>query len=200
MEDKRDKLIAVATALFAEEGYQGVSIRRISEAAGVNSAMISYYFGGKQGLYDAVVAAEMAPVRDFANEDVSQMDPRDVIRRYTAQMFRVHQEKPYLLAYIFREFISPSHTTHSLFQQIAPRLFGLLSDTLQRGVQEKLFRSDLDIPAATLLLAGMVNFHYLSRYPRDKTGVLTISQMNEERYLQQAVDVFLKGIERRTES
>lgn len=200
MEDKRDKLIAVATALFAEEGYQGVSIRRISEAAGVNSAMISYYFGGKQGLYDAVVAAEMAPVRDFANEDMSQMDPRDVIRRYAAQMFRVHQEKPYLLAYIFREFISPTHTTPSLFQQIVPRLFGLLSDTLQRGVQEKLFRSDLDIPAATLLLAGMVNFHYLSRYPRDKTGVLTISQMNEERYLQQAVDVFLKGIERRTES
>lgn len=200
MEDKKDKLIAVATALFAEEGYQGVSIRRISEAAGVNSAMISYYFGGKQGLYDAVVAAEMAPVRDFANEDMSQLDPRDVIRRYAARMFRVHQEKPYLLAYIFREFISPAHTTQSLFQQIAPRLFGLLSDTLQRGVQEKLFRADLDIPAATLLLAGMVNFHYLSRYPRDKTGVLTISQMNEERYLQQAVDVFLKGIERRTES
>lgn len=197
MEDKKEKLIAAATVLFADHGYQGVSIRQIGEAAGVNSAMISYYFGGKQGLYDAVLGTQMAPVKAFAEEDMSHMDPRDVIRRYAAQMLRVHQEKPHLLAYIFREFTTPSDTNNSIFCDIAPKLFQLLAGALTRGVDGKIFRADLDVPSATLLLAGIVNFHYLSRNPRDKLGVTSIGGMSEERYLRQAVDVFLKGIERR---
>ncbi len=39
-----------AAKLFAEQSYSKVGIRSIAKEAGVNSAMISYYFGGKQGL------------------------------------------------------------------------------------------------------------------------------------------------------
>ena len=52
---KREKLIHAAMELFAEDGYDKVSIRQIAAAAGVNSSMISYYFNGKSGLYEAIV-------------------------------------------------------------------------------------------------------------------------------------------------
>ena len=44
-------LLKAATKLFAENGYEKVSIKAIAEEAGVTSGMIAYYFGGKGGLY-----------------------------------------------------------------------------------------------------------------------------------------------------
>jgi AcrR family transcriptional regulator len=46
----REKLIAAAETLFAEHGYQGVSVRAIAAAAGVNWSLLGYYFRGKEGL------------------------------------------------------------------------------------------------------------------------------------------------------
>lgn len=196
-DEKKEKLLQAATALFADEGYDRVSIRKIADAAGVNSAMISYYFGGKQGLYDAVIKTQLAPVLAFVEEDRSRLDPRDVIRSYADHMLRIHQSQPHLLAYIFREFIMPSGREVHYFQSIGPKLFGLLSSALTRGVEEGIFRPDLDIPATAILLAGMVNFHYLTQQPRQHLGISTVQTLSEKRYLTQAVDVFLRGIERR---
>ena len=52
---KKERLIRAAMELFAEYGYDKVSIRQLAAAAGVNSSMISYYFNGKGGLYEAVI-------------------------------------------------------------------------------------------------------------------------------------------------
>lgn len=49
----REKLLAASTQVFGEHGYNGTSTRMISQAAGVNLQAISYYFGGKEGLYQA---------------------------------------------------------------------------------------------------------------------------------------------------
>jgi AcrR family transcriptional regulator len=46
----REKLIVAAETLFAQHGYQGVSVRAIAAAAGVNWSLLGYYFRGKEGL------------------------------------------------------------------------------------------------------------------------------------------------------
>ncbi len=51
-----DSLMATATRLFAERGYSGASVRAICEAAETNVNAISYHYGGKQGLYEAILA------------------------------------------------------------------------------------------------------------------------------------------------
>ena len=48
---KRESILRAAAELFAEHSYDAVGIRDIARKAGVNSAMISYYFGGKSGLH-----------------------------------------------------------------------------------------------------------------------------------------------------
>lgn len=52
-EDSRQRLLLAALRLFAEQGYAKTSTRELAEAAGVNIAAISYYFGDKAGLYRA---------------------------------------------------------------------------------------------------------------------------------------------------
>ena len=48
--ETREKLIAAAETLFSLHGYQGVSVRAIAAAAGVNWSLLGYYFRGKEGL------------------------------------------------------------------------------------------------------------------------------------------------------
>ena len=52
--EARNRLLDAALALFAEKGYAKTSTREIAQAAQVNIASISYYFGDKEGLYKAV--------------------------------------------------------------------------------------------------------------------------------------------------
>lgn len=54
-ENSRSKILEVATKLFAENGFDGVSTRTICKQANINISMISYYFGGKQELYQAII-------------------------------------------------------------------------------------------------------------------------------------------------
>lgn len=52
--DKQKAILTVAERLFAEKGFEGASVRDIAHAADVNVAMISYYFGSKEKLMEAV--------------------------------------------------------------------------------------------------------------------------------------------------
>jgi AcrR family transcriptional regulator len=75
-----ERIIEVATLLFAEHGYHGVSMRDIAAAVGLNIATISYHVGSKQDLYREVhkraYLAEEAALRPYL-EDVSDEVIRD---------------------------------------------------------------------------------------------------------------------------
>jgi AcrR family transcriptional regulator len=49
----RERLVEVASAVFAEKGYRDTTVGQICESAGVNTAAINYHFGGKDELYAA---------------------------------------------------------------------------------------------------------------------------------------------------
>jgi AcrR family transcriptional regulator len=53
--DKRTQILSAAEQLFAEKGFEGTTVRDIAHMAGVNLAMISYYFGSKEKLFEALV-------------------------------------------------------------------------------------------------------------------------------------------------
>jgi len=54
----RRSLLDAAGALFHARGYEATTVREIGERAGVDPALIARYFGGKEGLYLAVLAEE----------------------------------------------------------------------------------------------------------------------------------------------
>jgi TetR/AcrR family transcriptional regulator, regulator of cefoperazone and chloramphenicol sensitivity len=55
-EDTRQRILSAATEVFATEGFEGTTTRRLADRARVNLPAIQYYFGNKEGLYRAVVA------------------------------------------------------------------------------------------------------------------------------------------------
>lgn len=61
----RDRILAAAERLFADFGYDGVSMRQIGAEADVQIALITYYFGSKDGLYRAVFENRIVPLNDI---------------------------------------------------------------------------------------------------------------------------------------
>lgn len=60
----RDRILHAAERLFAEHGMSGVGLRAITAAAKVNLASISYHFGSKDGLLEALFEARAAPIAE----------------------------------------------------------------------------------------------------------------------------------------
>jgi len=55
LNDKKIQILEVAEKLFSEKGFEGTSIRDISKHAKINIAMVSYYFGSKERLLEALI-------------------------------------------------------------------------------------------------------------------------------------------------
>ena len=53
--DKKEHILTIAEELFGEKGFDGTSVRDIATGADVNLAMISYYFGSKEKLLEALI-------------------------------------------------------------------------------------------------------------------------------------------------
>jgi AcrR family transcriptional regulator len=73
--DKRDHIMDVATDLFAEKGFEGTSIRDLAQKADVNIAMVNYYFGSKDKLFEALVERKAS----FMKEKIEELAENKVL-------------------------------------------------------------------------------------------------------------------------
>jgi TetR/AcrR family transcriptional regulator, regulator of cefoperazone and chloramphenicol sensitivity len=64
----KERLLQEATRLFAERGFQKVTVRDICTAAHANVAAVNYHFGGKPGLYDDVLRAAIRVMQSTTDE------------------------------------------------------------------------------------------------------------------------------------
>ena len=62
MISKKDQIIDKAIKLFGEKGFDNTTIRELCQEAGINIAMINYYFGSKEKLFEAMVERKTASV------------------------------------------------------------------------------------------------------------------------------------------
>ncbi|MBX9735217.1 MAG: TetR/AcrR family transcriptional regulator [Chitinophagaceae bacterium] len=91
--DKREHLINEAIELFAEKGFEGTSIRDLATRAGVNIAMVNYYFGSKEKLFEAIVAKKASHMRGvldiiLANKALTEIEKLDaIIEGYVTRFF-----------------------------------------------------------------------------------------------------------------
>lgn len=81
----RARLLRAGLRLFSQQGFAGTTTRELAQAAGVNVAAISYYFGDKAGLYRAVFFEPLGEIADgvtaFSDHALTL---RDVLRAYYA--------------------------------------------------------------------------------------------------------------------
>lgn len=100
----RQKIIEAATVLFALEGLHGTSTRDIAKKSGLNLSLISYYFGGKEGLYKTVIQEFVFKVftqiekvvSDFERNEVSAKSIQKAIQSLVNTLIDMRIEDPYM--------------------------------------------------------------------------------------------------------
>jgi len=110
-EDSRQRLLTAGLTLFAQQGFSKTSTRELAEAAGVNVAAISYYFGDKAGLYRAVFSEPLDTGGDVARFSDPTLPLADALRGFYAaflEPLRDGEAARLCLKLHFREMLEPT--------------------------------------------------------------------------------------------
>jgi AcrR family transcriptional regulator len=81
--ERREQLLEIARALFAERGFEGASIEEIATRAGVSKPIVYEHFGGKEGLYAVVVDREVQTLLSMMRSSLTSGRPRELLEQAT---------------------------------------------------------------------------------------------------------------------
>jgi AcrR family transcriptional regulator len=184
MSDKREHILNVAEELFAEKGFDGASVRDIAQQAGVNLAMISYYFGSKEKLLESLIelrAGYAYGILDELNKDMS-LSPWDKVDRlvdfYVDRI--VHNMRFHMI--MWQENSSRSEEIKKRTIGIKLRNLEQIMKIIRDGQQKKLFRQ-VDIPMTVGTIMGTISYYTHSKAYSCVTLALK-EDINDEQYHQ----------------
>ncbi len=163
--DKREHILSVAERLFGEKGFDGTSVRDIAQAAGVNLAMISYYFGSKEKLLEAMIELRFEytyGILEELNKDQS-LTPWDKIDRLVDfYVNRILNNLPFHNL-MFQEAIAfRSEEIKEKIIAMKMRNLQQINQIIKDGQEKKLFRQ-VDIPMTVGTIIGTISSYTQSR-------------------------------------
>jgi AcrR family transcriptional regulator len=130
-ESKR-RLLEAAEQLFAERGFESVSVRDVTHQAEANVAAVNYHFGSREGLISLVVARHVTPVND---ERLLRLDALE--KKWPGKVVPVEE--------VIDAFVRPlvgsarkSELSERLFCKLVARIFSLQGEALPPIVEEQM--------------------------------------------------------------
>ncbi|MCB0919034.1 MAG: TetR/AcrR family transcriptional regulator [Actinobacteria bacterium] len=84
---RREQLIGVARELFAEKGYESVSVEEIAAHAKVSKPVVYEHFGGKEGIYAVIVDREMQELLNRVTTSLTGDHPRQLLEQAGMALF-----------------------------------------------------------------------------------------------------------------
>jgi AcrR family transcriptional regulator len=166
-ERTRAELLEIATRTFAESGYSGTRVDEIAARTRTTKRMIYYYFGGKEGLYLAVLENAYRSIRDAEQAlHVGDLPPVEAVRRIAELTYDHHLEHTDFIRLVSIENIHRGdfiRKIESLRTLNAPAL-GVLDVALTSGRAEGTFRSDVDALDVHLLISSYCFFQVANQY------------------------------------
>lgn len=166
-EASRLQLLEAARAAFSEAGLEGARIDDIARRAGVNKQLVYHYFGSKDGLYTAVLEAVYAEIREReADLNLSTLPAEEAMRRLIEFSYDYLSENRHFVRLLADE---NAHGGRHLAASAKVRelnlpIIELIAETLDRGVEEGIFRRGLNPLHIYLSIAGMSFFYFANIY------------------------------------
>lgn len=162
---KREHIIKNAIELFAEKGFEGTSIRELAAKANVNVAMVNYYFGSKEKLFEAMIELKASYmkgiieelVKDKTKSEIEKIDT--IIENYVTRLL----SNPNFHRVLHQEMLMQNRS------ELNERITGIfLQNTnnfksiIEQGVRKKIFRKvDPELMLASII--GTINQVMLSK-------------------------------------
>lgn len=196
---KQLQIIKVAERLFADKGFAGTSVRDIAQEANVNVSMISYYFGSKEKLIEALFQVRMGESRSqmetlISNVDLDPFQKFNILIDSTIDRLMRNQSFHNIM---LREQLS-SERTPAISEHIRAlklRNVQLMQQLIQEGQAAGAFRKQLDMSLMSTTLFGTINYAIATQDFYKRTN--NLEHMGEEEfqvYLKNKLSEHLKNL------
>jgi AcrR family transcriptional regulator len=160
-------ILAVATDEFAAHGYAGARVDEIAARTLTTKRMIYYYFGSKENLYLRVLEEAYAEIRAIERGvRVDELSPVDAVRKLAEATYDHHTTHEQFLQLVSIENIHRAafvKRSEAILTKNASAI-DLLTQVLERGVRERVFRSDLDAVDVHMMISAFAVFHVANRH------------------------------------
>jgi AcrR family transcriptional regulator len=164
-------LLEAARDLFADRGYDGASIRAITDQAGANLGSVTYHFGSKEALYHQVIETFIAPLRERIVEAAEiEGPPLDRIEAILRTAFRHYAEDPAMPRLILQQTASGRPAPPPARAWIRQAL-GILADLIREGQADGTIRKGDPRFMALSAIAPILFIHLIRGPLRDATGL-----------------------------
>jgi AcrR family transcriptional regulator len=161
--DVRERLLEAARELVIDVGFDRASTKDIAERAGVNPAMISYYFENKAGLGQEMMRAAVAPLIERLEKFASNAGPRLGVSDFMRTYMQTIAEHPSLPQLIVREVLPVNGRFRNVFfDELAGKAAVLLPAAMRRARAEGQLRADADDTLAALSLLSLAAFPFVA--------------------------------------
>ena len=166
-EGMQRKILEAATEEFANHGFGGARVERISRRAHTVDRMLYYYFGSKEKLFRTVLEQAYEQLGEAEQQlALSTTPPREAMEaliRFTWDYYCAHPEFIRLLNSENQH--RGQHLKKSTrVRQLSFPLLTILSELLERGAQAGVFRKHIDAVQIYVTIAALGYFYLSNRY------------------------------------
>lgn len=189
----RAKIIEATAVLLGKTCRHAVSIRDIAREAGANSALVSYYFGGKEQLYGAVVAEQFtAYEREVVPFFTAEGDVRKNLRAACYAIAEFHKKRPFWLTLYLRELTNPSACYETVVKPCINNASQQATAMIQTGIDQGVLRAGLNPRFVVQSLIALVNYQFINQRILRDLHLEPLDQADE--YITFALDMVLSFI------
>jgi TetR/AcrR family transcriptional regulator len=187
-------LLNAASTYLAEKPSAAISIRAIADYAGVNSALISYYFGGKEGLLAELIDAAVKPLLTLDLATLKLLPPAQRSKIVIGRFIAIHQSHRWLPRLMIDDLMQDQGTLQEHFQkQVGGRLAKLLNGFIRVQQDDGYFRADLDARHTAVALLSLLAFPFVALPLLEQTHQLKASQLGSEKWINHLCGLFEAG-------
>lgn len=189
------RILDAAAKLFAESGYDAVSMNAVAERAGVSKANIFHHFSSKESLYLAVVRAACHDAGERLGELGAERGPfAERFASYAASMLTDMLEHDQIQRLILRELLVDGERRGKEFaEKVFGENFARFVGILRQGQLKGQLRADLDPAMMATLLIGANVFFFEARDVLKHFRDVNFAG-DPARYSAMLVDILMHGI------
>jgi AcrR family transcriptional regulator len=183
------KIFFVAAQLFAEKGYNGVSMREISERSEVSKPTIYYYFKNKEGIYRNLMdTGILHNVQNLKRVQKMNIPVRKKLSEIMKVHFKYSTEYPEFSTFFLRVFfLSESLPFLRQFESKSHRQKRALIELIQDGIDSGEFGAGADAELASEIFAA-VQGHFMMKQRNSKKKILS------DKLADRIVELLFKGL------
>ena len=163
--DKQKHILDIAERLIADNGFDGTSIRDIAKEASINIAMISYYFGSKEKLLEALFEMRGKEVtlkleNLMQNDKLSSLEKMNVV--IDAYIEKITNQQCFHRIMMRQQAMENSFISDKIFET-KRRNHALIQQLIKHGQKQGDFKKNIDLQLVMVTLFGTVNHMITSK-------------------------------------